>query len=169
MINREIFADLGTRMNIDTRLRVGLLCDDTRNHRHIQLVQLVGDAIMRHRVHTGITEDHLSIVGSGRIVIKHCLNIRIKQPFNLRQLTDKLKRQPFSLRINLFLRADSLAVLTELQSMSYLFRQQRSQLLHVHTDIIGTYGLVGLTFVEIVREDDTLGQRHNLLHLIHRR
>ena len=36
VINKEIFADRGTRMDIDTGLRVCLLRHHTRNQRHIQ-------------------------------------------------------------------------------------------------------------------------------------
>ena len=124
---------------------------------------------MRHGVHTGITEDHLTIVGSSGIVIKHRLHIGIEQSLDLRQGVNKSQSQPLGFRIDLFLRADGLTVLTELQSVGDLFRQQRHQLLHMHTDIIRTDRLVGLTLIEIIREDDTLYQRDDLLHLIHRR
>ena len=121
VVYREILTDLSTRMNIDTRLRVSLFGDDTRNHRHLQLMQLMGDAIMRHRVHTGITEDHLTIVRCSWIVVKQRLHIGIEQTLDLRQRSNKLKRQSLCLRIDLFLRLVSDTILTELETMGYLF------------------------------------------------
>ena len=155
-------------MDIDTCLRMGQLRDDTRDDRHFQLMQSMGDAVMRHCIHYWIAEDHLTIVPGGRIGIEHGLHIGIEQPFDLGQCVDKLAGQPSGFIIHLSLCADLLAVLAKLESVGNLLREQSHQLFHMHTDIIRADGLVGLSLVEVVREDDALHQRHDLLHLLHR-
>ena len=81
VVDGEILTDLSPWVDVDTCLRVRLFRNDTRNHRHLQLMQFVGNTVMRHGVHTGITEDHLTIVGSSGIVIKHRLSSQNCSPW----------------------------------------------------------------------------------------
>ena len=167
VVDGEILADLSTWMDVDTCLGVGQLGDDTRDDGHLQLMQSMGDAVVGHRVHDGIAEDDLAVVPGGRIGVEHGLHVGIEQTLDLRQRVDELAGQPGCLAIHLLLRTDMLAVLAELESVGYLLGEQRHQLLHVYTYIIGTDGLVRLPLVEVVWEDDVLDERHNSLYLLH--
>ena len=169
VVDREVLPYLRPWMDVDARLRVGQLRDDTGDDGNFQFMQPMGHTVMRHRIHHRIAEDHLTVVCGSRVGIEHRLDIGIQQALDLWQRVDKSCCQPRGLLIHLLLCADFLAVLAELQSVGYLLREQSHQFLHVHTDIIRTDGLVGLTLVEVVGEDDALHQPHNLLHLFHRR
>ena len=140
---------------------------DSGNYRHLQLVQFVRHAIVRHRVHRRIAEYHLAIVGRGRVVVKHRLHVRVQHPLDFRQRVYELQGQSSSLLIHLLLGLHALTVLAELQSVRYLLRQQLLQLLHVHTNVVRAYRLVRLSLVKIVWEDNVLHQRHYLLYLFH--
>ena len=168
VIDGEVLADLRTRMDVDARLGVSQLCDDARNDRYLQLMQAMSDAIVGHSVHDGIAEDDLSVVRSGRVGIKHSLNIGIKQAFDLRQRIDELHGQALGFGIDLSLGVDLLAILTKLESVGDLLGELGHQFLHVHTDVIRADGLVGLSLVEVVGEDDALHQLDDQLHLLHR-
>ena len=168
VVYREVLANLCPRMNVDTRLRVRQFGDDPRDHGHLQLVQLVGHAVVRHRVHHGVAEDHLTVVRRRRVVVEHRLHVGIEQPLDLGQCVEERHGQPLRLVIHLRLRTGLVTVLAELQSVGYLLREQRQQFLHVYADVIRAYHLVGLALLEVVREDDALHQCHNLLHHLHR-
>lgn len=168
VVDGEIFANLCTRMDVDTRLRMCLLGDDTWDDGHFQFMQFVGYAIVRHGVDDGIAEDDLTVVGCGRVVVEHGLNVGIEQAFDFRQCVDELQCQPFSFFVNLLLGLDGLAVLTKLQSVGYLLAEQTGEFLHVYTDVVRAYILVGLAFVEIVWEDDILHETDYLPDLFDR-
>ena len=156
MVDGEIFANLCTRMDVDARLGMGLLSDDTWNNGHFQFMQLVGNAVVCHRVDDGIAEDDLTIVGCGRVVVEHRLNVGIEQAFDFRQCVNEFQCQPFSFFVNLLLGLDGLAIFAKLESVCYLLAEQTGEFLHVYTDVVRAYVLVGLAFVEIVWEDDIL-------------
>ena len=168
VVYREIFADLCTRVDIDSRLRMSQLGDDTWYNGHAQLVQFMSDTVVRHRVDTWIAEYHLTIVRSRRVVVEHRLHISIEQPFDLWQRVDELQGQFLGLVVHLSLRAHLLTVLTELQSMGYLLHQLCHQFFHVYTDEVRADSLVGLSLIEIVGKDDVLHQSHDFLHLLNR-
>ena len=169
VVDGKILANLRTWVDVDTRFAVCLLGDDTWNDRHLQLVQLVGDAVVRHRVHRGVAEYHLTKVRCSRVVIKHRLYVGIKQSLHLGQLINKCQRFLFGYGIYLGLGTVGLAVLAELQSVCYLLGEQRGQFLHPHTDMIGTYSLIWLSLFKIIRKNDTLNQRYNTLYALYRR
>ena len=77
MVDGEIFANLCSRMNVDTCLGVGLFGNDARNDGDFQLMQLMGNAVVRHRVHHRVAEDDLAVVRCGRVVVEHRLDISI--------------------------------------------------------------------------------------------
>jgi hypothetical protein len=119
-------------------------------------MQFVGYAIVRHGVDDGIAEDDLTVVGCGRVVVEHGLNVGIEQTFDFRQCVDELQCQPFSFFVNLLLGLDGLAIFAKLESVGYLLAEQTGEFLHVYTDVVRAYVLVGLALVEIVWEDDIL-------------
>ena len=168
VVDGEVLANLCPRVDVDTRLRVRQFGDDPRYHGHLQLVQLMGHAVVRHRIHHGVAEDHLAVVRRRRVVVEHRLHVGVEQPLDLGQRVEEFHGQVFRLVIHLCLRAHLLAVLAELQSVGYLLRQQCQQFLHVYADVVRAYRLVGLAFLEVVREDDALHERHDLLHHLHR-
>ena len=136
VINGKVFTDSGTGMNVDTRFRVGPFRDDARNDGHLQFVQLVGDTIVCHSVNYWIAEYHLSEIRSSRIVVEHRLDIRIEQSFDFGQFVDKRKSQSVGLFVRFLLGGNSLTILTELQSVSYLLDQSSIQFHHTFTNMI---------------------------------
>ena len=129
----------------------------------------MGNAVVRHGIHYGIAEYHLTVVWGCRVVVEHSLRIGIEQPLYLRQRVDKLQGQLSSLIKNLLFRRYRIAVLAELKSVGNLLCEQLQQLFHVYAYIIGAYCFVALTFVEVVGKDDALYQTDNLLNLLYRR
>lgn len=75
MVDGEVFANLGAWVDVDTGFRVCLLGDDTGNDGYLQLVQLMGDAVMCHRVDHWVAEDDLAIVRRSGVVVEHGLGI----------------------------------------------------------------------------------------------
>ncbi len=130
-------------------------------------MKLVGDAIVGHGVDDWVAEDDLAIVGGGWVVVIHRLNVCIQQTFDFRKGIDKLGSKVLCFLIDLLYGMVALALLAELQTMGYLFGEQAEKFFHVYSDIVGTNGLVGLSLVEIVGEDDVLHQCYNMLHLFH--
>ena len=62
-------ADLGARVDVDAAEAVGVLGDDARDHRHLEAVQLVGDAVRRDGEHPGVAEDRLGRARCRRITL----------------------------------------------------------------------------------------------------
>ena len=124
VVNRKVFADGSSRVNIDTRLRVSLFCDDTWNDGYLQFMQFVGNTIVRHGIHYRIAENHLTIVRRSGVVVEHRLHIGIKQSLDFRQCINEKRSFTLSLLVGFFLRGYFFAVLAELQSVGYLFHQQ---------------------------------------------
>ena len=89
VVDGEILTNLGSWMDINTRLRVSLFRNDTRDDRHFQFVQPMSDTIVSHRVHAGIAEDDLTVVRCSRVVVKQCLHIGIEQSFDFWQRLDE--------------------------------------------------------------------------------
>ena len=168
VVDGEVLADGGSGMDVDASLRVCQFGDDAWDDGHLQLMQLMGDAVVRHGVHDGIAEDDFAVVRGGGVVVEHGLGVGIEQPFDFGQFVDELQCHPLGLLIDLFFRRRYLAVLAELQSVSYLFAQQSVEFLHVYADVVRADGLVRLSFVEEVGEYDVLRQCHDLFHLLHR-
>ena len=77
VIDGEIFANLCSGMDVNTRFRVSQFRNDSWNHGHLQFVQFVGHAVVRHRVHHRIAENYLAVVGGSRVVVEHGLHISI--------------------------------------------------------------------------------------------
>ena len=77
MIDSEILANLCSGMDVNTRFRVSQFRNDSWNHGHLQFVQFVGHAVVRHRVHHRIAENDLAVVGGSRVVVEHGLHISI--------------------------------------------------------------------------------------------
>ena len=168
MVDGKVLANRSSWVYVDTRFAVRQLCNDTWDNGHLQLVQLMRYAVVRHRVHRWVAEYHLAKVWCRRVVIKHRLYVGIKQSLYLGQRINKLQRLLLGYSIHLRLGGVSLAVLAKLQSVSNLLGKQRCQLLHGHTYMVGTYRLVGLSFLKVIRKDDVLYQRHNTLHHLDR-
>ena len=94
VVDGKIFTYLRPWMDVDTRLGVSLLSDDTRQDGNLHTVQDVGNTVVGHSIHHGVTEDDLTIGLRGRVVVEHRLNIGIQQPFDLWQFVNKTQSQP---------------------------------------------------------------------------
>ena len=136
MVDGKVFTYLGSRMDIDARFGVCQLSDDAWNNWNMQLVKLMGYAVMRHSVHDGIAEDDLPVVGGSRVVVEHGLNVGIEQTFDFGQRIDEFERESLGLFVNLLFGLDGLAVFTKLQSVGNLLDEQTLQFLHVNADIV---------------------------------
>ena len=153
MINGEILAYLCARMNIDARLAMRLLGNDSRYHRDLHFLQHVSHPIVEHCLNDGIAEDDLGRRCRSGIVVEDGLNIREQQALHLWQLVDKLLSQfGRPLLIGLTLRA-----MMELQSQSNLMAEHIVETFHIHANMIRPQLFVALPPVEIARE-------HKLAH-----
>ena len=156
VVDGEIFANLGSRMNVDAGLGVCQLGDDSWNDGHSQLMELMGNTIVCHGVHDGIAEDDFAIVGCSRVAVEHGLYVGIEQTLDFGQRVDEFEGEPSSLLVDLLFGFDGVAVFAELQSVSNLLDEQPLQLFKMNANVVRTDGLVGLSFVEIVGEADGL-------------
>ena len=77
VVDGEILAYLGARMDVDAGARVGLLGDDAGYDGHLHLMEQMGQTVVGHGVHDGIAVDDLALVGGGRVAEEHCLDIGI--------------------------------------------------------------------------------------------
>ena len=134
----------------------------------MRVVQLVGDAVVRHRVHHGVAEDDLAVVGCGRVVVEHGLHVGVEQSLDFGQGIDEFQGEAFGFFIDPDF-GQEVAVFAELQSVGNLLGQQACQFFHIHADAVRAYGFVGLSFVEVVGEDDVLYQADDFLDLFYRR
>ena len=66
MIDKEVFADGCTRMNVDARFGMGIFGHESRENRNVQKIKFVGDAVNSCRHEAGVGEDNLvKATGSG--------------------------------------------------------------------------------------------------------
>ena len=93
VVDEEIVADGGPGMDVDARARVGHLGDDARDQRHLEAVELVGDAVMHHGVHGGIAEDGLARAGGRGVAFVARLGIPGQLVADVRQLVHEGQRQ----------------------------------------------------------------------------
>ena len=84
MIYGEILTYLSPRVDVYTRYGMGLLCDNTWQHGHPQLMQAMGYAIVYHRINNRIAKYNLTIVRGSRVIIEHSLYVSIYEALNLR-------------------------------------------------------------------------------------
>ena len=114
VVDGKILANLGTGMDVNTSLRVGLLGDDAWNDRYVQLVQPMGNAIVYHRLDDGVAEDDLAVVGSCGVVVEHGLHVGIEQSLDFGQGVNELKLQALSFPVDGFLGQNAFTILAEL-------------------------------------------------------
>ena len=163
VVDGEVLANLGTGVDVDAGLGMGLLGDDAGDDGHLHLVQAVGDAVVYHRVDHGVAEDHLAVGLRRRVVVEHGLHVGIQQALDLGQLVDEPQGQPLAGGQHVVL----LALVAELQPSGYLLAQQAVELLHRHAYLVGAQLLVGLPAVEVVGEDDALDEADDGLDVAH--
>src|SRR6184192_1160598 len=75
VINEKTAADLRSRMNFDTRRRMGDFRDHAGDQRSTQAVQFVREAVMGDGSNTGIADQYLVYASRRRIPLVCCLNI----------------------------------------------------------------------------------------------
>ena len=58
-VDEKVFSDPGARMDVDARAAMGPFGHHSRNQRHAELVQRMGQPIYGHGFQAGIAKDHL--------------------------------------------------------------------------------------------------------------
>src|SRR5262245_36560691 len=69
VIDEEPRSDARARVNVDPRLAMRVLGDDARDHRHVLLVQNVGDAVRGDGADARVRKDDLLDAGRGGIAL----------------------------------------------------------------------------------------------------
>ena len=75
MVDEEILANGGAGVDVDTRTRMGVLSHDTRDHRHVADIKLMGDPIDEYGKKAGIGQHNLLPVVRRGIALKKRLQI----------------------------------------------------------------------------------------------
>ncbi len=84
VVNEEMLADRRAGMDVDARLRVGVFAHDARDDRHLQLVELVGEAVHRgDGVEAGIGHHHLHAARRGGITLVGGCDVGLQQAAHL--------------------------------------------------------------------------------------
>jgi HAE1 family hydrophobic/amphiphilic exporter-1 len=79
VIDEELPPDGRARVDVDARDGVRLFGDDPGDERHAEQVELVRDALVRHREHTRIRENRLVAVPERRIAFVRGVDIRVRE------------------------------------------------------------------------------------------
>ena len=79
MVDGEILSDLCARMNVDTRVGMSLLGDDTRNDRNVHLMEHMSKAVVNHGLNDRVGKDDLTVRGRCRIVVEDSLDVGVEQ------------------------------------------------------------------------------------------
>ena len=90
VVDGEVLPYLGTRMDVDTRIGMCLLSDDTRYNRDTHLMKYMSEAIVNHGMNDWIGKDDLTMRGGCRIIVEDSLDVGVEQMFDERQLSDQL-------------------------------------------------------------------------------
>ena len=85
VIDKEIFSNRRSRMYVYPRYAVGVLRDDSRDNRDLQLVQLVSQSVVGYRQYAWITKDRLVRAPGRGITIVCSAYILGQQGLNFRQ------------------------------------------------------------------------------------
>ena len=75
VVDAEILADLGPRVDIDTRSGMRLFGDDARQHGNPQAQQRMGEAVVGQGRERRVTQDHLLIAHGSRIAVENRLDV----------------------------------------------------------------------------------------------
>lgn len=89
MVDREMMADFGARMDVDAGFAVGHFGNDPRNIGYPQLIELMGDAVVADGPEAGVAEDDLAGVLRGRIAVERGFHIGSQNPADVGQRGDK--------------------------------------------------------------------------------
>ena len=80
MVDGEVSANLGGRVDIDSRFAMRHLRDDTGNQRNTQFQQFMRDTVIADRFNGRITEYDLSIAFGSRVTVVGGFHIRCQYP-----------------------------------------------------------------------------------------
>ena len=69
VVDEEILADGRAGVDVNARARMGHLGNDARDHRNLECIQLMGDAVVEHGVHGRIAENGFAGTGGRRIAL----------------------------------------------------------------------------------------------------
>ncbi len=104
VINEEVMADLGSRVNVDAGLFVRPLGHHTWNKRHTHLVEFMRQPMDRDGLQPRIAKDDFILVLASRIAVIGSLNIRRQELSKIGQAFQKVNRHglTFGFIVNLF-------------------------------------------------------------------
>ena len=89
VVNGEVVADGGGWMNVDARLRVGHLCDYSRNEWHSQFHQFVCYAVVGESLDYGIARYYLAKTLCRRVTVISSLHVGGENLAYLRHAVDE--------------------------------------------------------------------------------
>ena len=97
MVDKEIFSNGCSRMDVNTCDAMGIFGHDTRDQRHFQQEQLMSQTIDGNRKHTRIRQDDLISVFCSRVSLKSCLQIGLQHSTDIWNLLQERNRIFFCL------------------------------------------------------------------------
>ncbi len=84
VIDKESVINLRTGMNIDSGLAMRLFRDDARQQRKVELMQLMGQPIVHHRMNSRVAEQHIIHAARGGVTLISGEDITVKTLTNHR-------------------------------------------------------------------------------------
>ena len=105
VVDEEVVADRGARMDVDAGARVGPLGHHARDERHLEPVQEVGQPVDGHRLQARVAEDHLVERAHGRVAVVGRLHVRGQHPAQFRDAFQELHRLGLPQRLEVALLA----------------------------------------------------------------
>ena len=158
MVDAEVPADGGLRVNVDARDTVGVLCHHSRNQRHLQHIELVGDAVDGDGQKSRVGEDDVLLAVGRRVAVKCRLQIRIQKLSYPGYLLEEPDRHVLGNLPQLFLGL--------LVKLLIVVECQRNLLLQVEHDILDQHGQLPFRAVAAVRVLPVVSRIHDAKHLV---
>ena len=101
VVDAEVFTDLRSGIDVDARLFMGILRDDTRNDRDFQFIQLMSDAVQIDRLETRKGIDDLRVSRRRRVAVVDGLYVLEQLGLNIRQRIHETLRDRLVIDIDL--------------------------------------------------------------------
>ncbi len=101
MVDAEVFTDLRSRVDVDARLFMGILRDDTRDDRNFQFIQFMSDAIQIDRLESRKGIDDLRVSRRRRVAVVDGLYVLEQLGLHIRQRIHETFRDHLMIDIDL--------------------------------------------------------------------
>ena len=159
VVDGEIVADGGTRVDVDAGLRMRHLGDDARDERHVQPQQGVGDAVVADGAYGRVAKDDLTVALGSRVAVVGGHHVGLQLLPDVGQLFDE--RGGFA-ACHAFQAVVAGQRAVEAQPGLDLPDKQPLQPLHVDADVVEQGLLVDDGIAEIAGEQQRPGDAYHL-------